>query len=304
MGYADPALNRAALQAYHEADLILVIGKRLDYRLGLAGERVFPADVRFIQVDIHASELGMNRKLDVGIRADARAALRALTAGWSNHAGLSGWVHHLRTLREDWEQTVARAASDGSMPLHAAAFFRELKRALPPDVLYSWDGGDFAHWGRVSLPALLPGGWLRLGPLGTIGSSLPNGIALQLANPEKPVAVITGDGALGFYLAEMDTAVRHKLPIVLIVGNDAGWGLERELQRSVNMGETVGTELRPAGYDAIMQAFGGRGETIESLEQVGPAVARAFTSGVPYCLNVKIRGARSPFTDWQIAGKK
>ena len=246
----------------------------------------------------------MNRKLDIGICADARAALSALTEGWSSDTGLSGWVLHLRDLREQWDQTVAHVASDASLPMHPAAFFREFKRVLPPGVLYSWDGGDFAHWGRVSLPALLPGAWLRLGPLGTIGSSLPNGIALQLANPGKPVAVITGDGALGFYLAEMDTAVRHRLPIVLIVGNDAGWGLERELQSAMNVAKTVGTELSSARYDAIMQAFGGGGETIESLDQIAPAVARAFASGVPYCLNVKIRGARSPFTEWQIAGKR
>lgn len=303
MGYADPALNRAALGAYQEADLILVIGKRLDYRLGLGGERVFPAGARFIQVDIHASELGMNRKLDVGICADAKAALRAFTEGWSSHADLSGWVRHLITLKEDWEHTIARAANGRSSTLHAAAFFRELKRALPPGVLYSWDGGDFAHWGRVSLPALQPGGWLRLGPLGTIGSSLPNGIALQLANPGKPVVIFTGDGALGFYLAEMETAVRHRLPIVLIVGNDAGWGLERELQNAGG-NRTVATELTPARYDAIMQAFGGGGENIESIDQIGPAATRAFACGMPYCLNVKICGARSPFTDWQIAGKK
>lgn len=304
MGYADPALNRAALQAYREADLILVVGKRLDYRLGLGGERVFPADLRLIQVDIQASELGMNRKVDIGICADARATLRALTEAWPGDAEWSGWIRHLRALREQWDETIAHAANDGSSPLHAAAFFRELKRVLPRDVLYSWDGGDFAHWSRISLPALVPGGWVRLGPLGTIGASLPHGIALQLAKPRKPVAVITGDGALGFYLAEMETAVRHKLPIVLIVGNDAGWGLERELQTAASLRETVGTELRFSRYDTIMQAFGGGGENIESLDQVGPAVARAFASGVPYCLNVKIRGARSPFTDWQIAGKK
>jgi len=246
----------------------------------------------------------MNRRLEIGICADARATLRALTEGWSGDADWSGWIRHLRTLREQWEQAIAHAADDESLPLHPAAFYRALKSALPSGVLYSWDGGDFAHWGRVSLPALLPGGWLRLGPLGTIGASLPHGIALQLANPGKPVTVITGDGALGFYLAEMETAVRHKLPIVLIVGNDAGWGLERELQSAANLRETVGTELSFSRYDAIMQAFGGRGENIESLDQVAPAVARAFASGVPYCLNVKIRGARSPFTDWQIAGKK
>jgi acetolactate synthase I/II/III large subunit len=305
MGYADPALNRAALEAYREADLIVVIGKRLDYRLALGGPRVFPAATRFIQVDIHAQELGMNRKLDVAICADARLTLRALTAAWPGGANLSEWMGHLRTLREQREADLEHIAQDGSTPLHPAAFFRELKRALPPDVLYAWDGGDFAHWGRVSLPALKPGGWLRLGPLGTIGSSLPNGIALQLANPQKPVAVITGDGALGFYLAEMDTTVRHKLPIVVIVGNDAGWGLERELQREMAAPRTtVATELTPARYNAIMEAFGGSGDTIETLDQVRPAVERAFASGIPTCLNVKIRGARSPFTDWQISGKK
>jgi acetolactate synthase-1/2/3 large subunit len=305
MGYADPALNRMALEAYREADLIVVIGKRLDYRLALGGARVFPASTRFIQVDIHAQELGMNRNLEVAICADAGLTLRAFSAAWSDGADLSQWMGHLRALRKQQEADLEHVANDSSAPLHPAAFFRELKRALPPEVLYAWDGGDFAHWGRVSLPALNPGGWLRLGPLGTIGSSLPNGIALQLANPHKPVAVITGDGALGFYLAEMDTAVRHKLPIVVIVGNDAGWGLERELQRATaGTRTTVGTELTPARYNAIMEAFGGAGDTIETLDQVRPAVERAFASGVPTCLNVKVRGARSPFTDWQISGKK
>jgi acetolactate synthase-1/2/3 large subunit len=304
MGYADPALNRAALAAFREADVILVIGKRLDYRLAFGGRRVFPAHVRIIQVDIHAQELGMNRKLEVAVCGDAKSTLRAFTEGWSEAATTTEWVEHLRALRRQWEEEVDRIANDGAVPLHAAAFYRELKQALPSTVLYSWDGGDFAHWGRVSVPALVPGGWLRLGPLGTIGAALPNGISLQLANPGKPVAVITGDGSLGFYLAELDTAVRHKLPIVLIVGNDAGWGLERELQREATGSlATVATELSPARYDAIMEAFGGNGETIETLDQVRPAVGRAFASGVPYCLNVKIRGARSPFTEWQISGK-
>ena len=189
--------------------------------------------------------------------------------------------------------------------MHPAAFFQELREALPKDVLYSWDGGDFAHWGRATLPAREAGGWIRLGPLGTIGASLPNGLALQMAHPGRPVAVITGDGALGFYLAEMDSAVRHRLPVVLIVGNDAGWGLERELQSwATGAAETVACELRAARYDLVMQGLGGEGETVERLEEVRPAVERAFASGVPYCVNAKMRGVRSPFTEWQIAGKR
>jgi acetolactate synthase-1/2/3 large subunit len=306
MGYADPALNHAVEAAFREADLFLVVGKRIDYRLAMGGTRLFPQEARFVQIDIHEPEFGLNHKVAVAIRADARLALEALLEAAGPHPWpVRPWLDRLRELRCGWQARLAQAAADTAVPLHPAAFFRELNEALPREVLFSWDGGDFAHWGRAMLPARVPGGWLRLGPLGTIGSSLPNGVALKLAHPEKPVAIITGDGALGFYLAEMDSLVRHRLPAVLIVGNDAGWGLERELQSFASgAGNTVACELGWAHYEGIMQAFGGGGETIERLDQVRPAMDRAFRSGVPYCLNVKIRGVRSPFTEWQIAGKK
>jgi acetolactate synthase-1/2/3 large subunit len=300
-GYADPALNTAVQTVFKEADLFLVVGKRIDYRLALGGARLFSTTAKFIQIDIHAQELGLNHKLDVAIHADVKPALTALAVDMPPRGE---WLARIRCLKTGWESRITDIAKDTDSPMHPAAFYAELKKALPPETLYAWDGGDFAHWGRASLPALRNGGWLRLGPLGTIGSALPNGLALQLAHPGKPVAVITGDGSLGFYIAEMDTAVRYKLPIVIIVGNDAGWGLERELQSAVTGPGTVACELRATRYDIVMQGFGGEGETIDTLDQVGPAVKRAFASGVPYCLNVNIRGVRSPFTDWQISGKK
>jgi acetolactate synthase-1/2/3 large subunit len=120
---------------------------------------------------------------------------------------------------------------------------------------------------------------------------------MKLANPERHVAMITGDGSIGFYLAELDSLVRHNLPVVIIVGNDAGWGLERELQ---GRDTTVGCELRATRYDLIMQGFGGEGENITRIEEVRPALARAFASGRPCLLNVNIRGIRSPFTRWKL----
>src|SRR5215471_2370163 len=298
MGYADPALNRAAQRAFAEADLFLAIGKRIDYRLAMGGPRLFPERARFIQIDIHAQELGLNRALDLAIECDARVALEALAAERPS-APRTEWLDRVRTLRAEWNAALDASTAD------AAIFFRALRDALPEDVLFSWDGGDFAHWGRAMLPARHAGGWLRLGPLGTIGSSLPNAIALQLAHPGRRVVAITGDGALGFYLAEMDTLVRYRLPVVLIVGNDAGWGLERELQSWATGGApTVACELSSARYGQVMQAFGGRGETIERPEGVAPAIQRAFAAEVPYCINVRMRGARSPFTEWQIAGKQ
>ncbi|MGH9665576.1 MAG: thiamine pyrophosphate-binding protein, partial [Bryobacteraceae bacterium] len=306
LGYADPALNHAVHRVFQEADLFLILGKRIDYRLALGAPRLFSPNAKFVQVDIHPQELGMNHKLDVAICSDLKPALAALkeaagTKPWQP----ASWLDRLRALKNEWEKRVRSRAGDVDAPLHPAAFHAELRKALPRETLFAWDGGDFAHWGRAAIPALHPGGWLRLGPLGTIGSALPNGIALQLAHPSKPVAVITGDGSLGFYIAEMDTAVRYKLPIVIVVGNDAGWGLERELQSATNDGgPTVACELRSTRYDIVMKGFGGDGETIDTLDQVRPAVERAFSSGVPYCLNVNIRGVRSPFTEWQIMGKK
>jgi len=306
MGSADPALNKAVHRAFQEADVLLVLGKRIDYRLALGGPRLFPAAAKFIQVDIHPQELGMNRALDVGICADVKATLSAFLGAlgketWPPRA----WLERLRCLRSEWEASLAATAGDRSSPPHPAAVYSEVKGLLPAGALYSWDGADFGHWGRAILSALVPGGWIRLGPLGTIGAGLPNAIALQLANPGKRVVLFTGDGSLGFYLAELDTLVRHELPVVVIVGNDAGWGLERELQKELNPGEpVVACELRDTRYDIIMQGFGGGGETVEALEQLGPAVARALGAGKPYLLNVRIRGVRSPFTEWQIGGKK
>lgn len=306
LGYADPAMNPAVRTVFKEADVILVVGKRIDYRLALGGERLFSADAKFIQIDVHQPELGLNRTLSSGIWADARTAMEAMLAeAGPKPWGTPAWLEELRHRNQTARSALAEIARNTEMPMHPAAFHAALRDALPRETRISWDGGDFAHWGRATIPALHPGGWLRLGPLGTIGSALPNGIALQLAHPGKPVAVITGDGSLGFYLAEMDTAVRFKLPIVIIVGNDAGWGLERELQAATVAGSpNVACELAPTRYDVIMKGFGGDGETVERLEDVAPAVKRAFAAGVPYCLNVKIRGVRSPFTDWQIAGKK
>jgi acetolactate synthase-1/2/3 large subunit len=293
-GYPDPALNQAARRAFAEADLFIVVGKRIDYRLALGSAKLMNTSARFIQIDNHAPELGLNRKLDLAICADARRTLSKLTLRAGSPWPELPWIGTLRGYKEDWQRDIEGRFND------PVAFYLELRKHLPRETVISWDGGDFVQWGRALMPATGPGRWLRLGPLGTIGAGLPNGIALQVANPRSRVVVITGDGSLGFYIAELDTAVRHKLPLVIIVGNDAGWGLERELQ---GVTDTVACELLPTRYDRVMEGFGGGGETIESAAEIAPALKRAFSAGVPYLINARIRGARSPFTEWQLAGK-
>lgn len=305
MGYSDGALNKAVHQVFPEADVVLVLGKRIDYRMALGGPRLFSPQAKFIQIDIVPQELGLTRSLEVGICADVRSTLQAFntTLGKETWKPKTPWMKRQRTLRDQWRAELATIAEDRSTPIHPAAFYAELAKVLPEDTMLAWDGGDFIHWGRATLPANNPGGWLRLGPLGTIGSALPNAVPLKMAYPDNPVVMITGDGSLGFYIAELDTLVRHNFPVIVIVGNDAGWGLERELQGAV-CGSTVACELRPTRYDLVMKGFGGEGENITTLEEVGPAMQRALKSKKPYLLNVNSRGVRSPFTEWQLGGKK
>ena len=309
-GYGDPSLNRAAQKAFQDADLFLILGKRIDYRLGLGGPRVLNPGARVAQVDIHPPELGLNRRLELGICADLKVILKVLTEAFSGEASArqQDWLRYLGARDQEWREKLRATATDSTTPLHPAAVFRELEPVIPEDATLCWDGGDFVHWGRCMLSARRPAHWMRLGPLATLGACLPIGFAAKIARPKQPAIVIGGDGSAGFYLAEFDTAVRHNLPVVIVIGNDGCWGIERQLQLGA-LGDkpgdkTVACDLRRSRYDLVMKALGGEGEHVETLDQVRPAFERALASGRPYCINIEIRSERSPFSAYQLEGKK
>ncbi|MBI3696155.1 MAG: thiamine pyrophosphate-binding protein, partial [Acidobacteria bacterium] len=306
-GYGDPSLNRAAQKAFQQADLFLILGKRIDYRLALGGPRVLNPRAKVVQVDIHPQELGMNRRLDLGICADAKATLAAVLAalGEKKAPGPVQWVESLRAFDRAWREELRAAAADSSTPLHAAAVYQAIQPTIPENAILCWDGGDFVHWGRAILPARRPMHWLRLGPLATLGACLPIGLTAKILRPEQPTIIVSGDGSVGFYMAEFDTAVRHNLPVIILVGNDGCWGIERQFQLGAFGGEqTTACDLLRTRYDLVMKAFGGEGEHVESLGEVRPAFERALRSGRPYCINVEIRSARSPFAQYQLDAKK
>jgi acetolactate synthase-1/2/3 large subunit len=158
----------------------------------------------------------------------------------------------------------------------------------------------------MTLPARRPGHWIRLGGLGTVGAALPLGLAAKLAHPEAPVFIFMGDGGMGFYGFEMHTAVRLGLSAVIIVGNDQGWGMEREIQGALYGREQIaGCDLGLVRYDEIMRALGGHGEFVERPAELRPALTRALASGKPAVVNVLIRkGTVSPLTAASIAAKR
>jgi acetolactate synthase-1/2/3 large subunit len=148
------------------------------------------------------------------------------------------------------------------------------------------DGGDFASYAGKVMPSYIPGHWLDPGPFGALGMGPGYAIAARLAHPDKQVLLMLGDGAAGFGIMEFDTMVRHRLPVVAVVGNNAAWGLEKHPMEAL-YGYSVAAELNPgARYDQVVVALGGHGELVTDPEQIGPAIRRAFDSGLPALVNV------------------
>lgn len=303
-GYADSTINRGVINALRKADLVFVIGKRMDYGLRMGGSQLFGDGAKTVQIDLSGTELGLNRSLEVGILADAKTTLAAFNEALAERAApdRSAWLAEVRRGCDEYAATVAAEMAEPRAPMHSLHVYDVLRKKLPSDATICWDGGDFVHWGRYMLSARQPGRWMRLGSLAGLGVGLPIGLSAQILRPNSKSVVITGDGSLGFYIGELDTAVRFGLPLVIIVGNDAGWGVERELQEGFYPGSpTVACELRNTRYDLVMKGFGGDGAHVTSRDELADAFDRAFRSEKPFLVNVEIAGLGSPYTRSQLA---
>jgi len=310
-GVNDPWL-RGATALLGEADLVLLLGKPLDFslRFGQAfarGCRIVALDPEVVGLDAdsHSPRWGgvggeqrslppdTNKRTALALTADpaasaARLAAVAATRAWPR----TGWRDEVESARRAvpaaWEQA-RRSAREPIHPLRVCA-------ALAPHVeagaVLVADGGEFGQWVQAGLE---PRERLINGLGGSIGSALPMAIAARLACPDRPVLAAMGDGTFGFHAFELDTALRYGVPIVTIVGNDARWNAEHTLQlRHYGAERAVGCALLPARYDRVAEALGGHGELVERAADLEPALARALASGRPACVNVMIEGLAAP----------
>lgn len=303
-GYADPLLNRAARE-FVRADVICILGKRIDYRLAFGDRRIFDPAARIIQVDIHPAEIGRNREVEVGMVGDIRSFLVQCLAHVGEPWPERPWLRHVADVARSWRASLGPGEASGETPIHPLRLCRELREVLPPEATVAIDAGDFLQWARIALPARRPGRWLRLGPLGTLGAAIPFGIAAKLARPGDPVVVVTGDGGFAYHGLELHTAARHDLPIVVVIGNDGAMGMEKQIQTALyGPDRVVGCELGLVRYDKVVEAIGGHGEFVEDPDAIQPALLRALAAGRPACVNVMIRGVPSPLTAMSIAKKR
>ncbi|MBI2322934.1 MAG: thiamine pyrophosphate-binding protein, partial [Chloroflexi bacterium] len=273
--------------------------------IGYGEPPLWHPDVRFVMAEPEPTEVGRNRGAAVGIVGDVGAIVEQLleAAGKRRWARRSGWLAGLEALRRERDAERERLGASDEVPIHPARVAKEIREAFPRETVLCIDGGDFGHWVRMSLPALAPGRWLHHFPLGGLGAAVPSAIAARAVLPEAPVLAVAGDGAFGFTAMEFDTAVRHDLPFVCVVGNDAAWGIDRQFQIAY-YGRPVGTDLRPVRYDRLVAELGGRGEHVADVGSLGPALDRALASDRIACVDVAIQRVRSPLADAMIARRQ
>jgi thiamine pyrophosphate-dependent acetolactate synthase large subunit-like protein len=273
----------ARSSAFRQTDTVLVVGTRFNWMMTF-GKRI-AADAKIIQIDIHGAEIGHNRSVDIGIEGDARAVLQQLneaadSIGFQSKSD-SKWVESLREADESRRERVAPLENSDQRPIHPLRLCKELREVMDRDAILAVDGNEILHYGRQSMPTYVPGHRLNSGPTGCMGVGLPYAIGAKIAKPDTQVVALHGDGSLGMNIQDFDTAVRHNLPIVIVVSNNEGWTARVEGIRK------PGRELGFTRFDKIAESLGGHGELVEEPKDIRPALERAFDAGVPAIVNVR-----------------
>jgi len=276
------AFLNARAKAFAEADVLLAVGTRFNYVLQFGRPPRFAADLKVIQVDVNPSQLGWNRRVDVPIVGDARAVLQQLVAAARPRIEASryaAWVSKLGALDAEKAAEMTRLMATDQVPIHPLRLCKEVRDFLRRDAILVVDGQEILNYGRQSIPTFAPGHRLNSGAFGCMGVGLPFGIGAKVARPEAQVVVLHGDGSYGLNAMEIDTAVRHRIPVLVVISNNGGWTADPQ-------GSKPGRNLGFTRYDKVAQDLGAHGEYVEKPHEIRPALERAGASGKPAVVNV------------------
>ena len=296
-------LNRAA-QMVRDADVVLMLGKRLDYTLGFGGNPPFNKDVKFIIVDPVPAEIGRARTAEVAVLSDvgqavAQLADEASALTWQEP---TEWLSTLRSEREAWMEELYEHAST-STPMHPMFVSETLQKHLDEDAHITFDGGDYCHFLRASVPREQPFRFHNVSSFGMIGVGVAYGMGAQAALPGTQCVVGVGDGSFGFNGMELDTMVRHNLPVKILLGNNSIWGIDWQIQKGI-YGRPVWTDLaQGTRYDLVAKGLGAYGENVQTAEELEPAMKRAFAHKGPALLNIEVDQIISPVAEAAIDRK-
>jgi acetolactate synthase I/II/III large subunit len=276
--------SRARSSALKGADVALVIGVPMDFRLGFGGS--FGDDTKIVVVGSTAPERPHPREVAAELIGGVAATLDALREAAARGPDRAEWNRRLRVIENDKRAAEQEELADDRAPLHPMRVYGELGNFLDRDAIVIGDGGDFVSYAGRMIETYEPGCWMDPGPYGCLGSGPGYAMAAKLARPDRQVCLLVGDGAFGFAGLEFDTMVRHGIPVVAVMGNNGIWALEKHPMEFL-YGYSVAADLQPGlRYDKVVEALGGHGEFVERPAQLRPALERAYESGKPALVNV------------------
>jgi acetolactate synthase-1/2/3 large subunit len=288
-----PIRPGAAFTAAATADLVILLGTRVSLYC-LFGDLFNPA-AKIVQVDIEPEEIGRNRSVDLPIAGDLRAVLKAVNRAAVNRglrpalpARFAAWVASLREAERQGKEPARPQWGSAAVPIHPMRLAAEVNAFMDrEDDIVVADGGDTQVWMGITRTARRGGCYLDAALYGCLGVGLPYANAAQLLHPDRRVCLVTGDGSIGFNFMEFETALRKKLPIVVVVSNDLGWGMIRHSQE-LRIGHAIaaGTHIGRVDYQALVAALGGKGLLVERPEEIRPALEAAFAAKTAACVNV------------------
>jgi thiamine pyrophosphate-dependent acetolactate synthase large subunit-like protein len=276
--------SRARGTALKGADLALVVGVPMDFRLGFGSS--FGEDTDIVVIRSSPPERPHPREVAAELYGGVPATLAALREAAAGGPDRSAWTTHLQDVENEKRAGEQADLTDDRAPLHPLRVYHELRQMLDRDAVVVGDGGDFVSFAGRVIDTYEPGCWMDPGPFGCLGAGPGQALAAKLARPDKQVCLLMGDGAFGFSGLEFDTLVRHDVPVVGVMGNNGIWALEKHPMEFL-YGYSVAAELQPGcRYDQVVRALGAHGELVERPDELRPALERAFSAGKPALVNV------------------
>jgi acetolactate synthase I/II/III large subunit len=280
----DLFFSRARGTALQGADVALVVGVPMDFRLGFGGS--FGEETRIVRLDVAPNALVANRAPEVDLVGDVRATLAALREAAGGERRTKPWLEQLRDVEEEKRAAERAELDEERSPLHPVRVYRELGEVLDRDAIVVGDGGDFVSYAGRFIETFEPGCWMDPGPFGCLGAGPGQAIGAKVAHPDRQVCLLLGDGAFGFAGMEFDTMSRHGLGVVGVMGNNGIWALEHHPMKFL-YGYSVAAELQPeTRYDELVETLGCDGILVREPGELKPALERAFASGRPTLVNV------------------
>ncbi|MDQ6692637.1 MAG: acetolactate synthase [Candidatus Dormibacteraeota bacterium] len=276
--------SRSRSSGVGEADLVILVGVPLDFRLNWGLPPLVNDQARIVYIDV--DDFRKHRPPAAALYGDIALALDALAEAARDTPRHPDWLQQLATVEEAARERDRTLHEAGTHPIHPARLIAEVARVLDPDAIVVGDGGDFVSFAGRLIERPGPGLFLDPGPFGCLGSGPGYAMAAKLAHPDRQVVLLSGDGAFGFGAIEFDTLVRHRINVVCVIGNNGIWATEKHPMQQF-VGTAIATDLRPGTrYDRMVDALGGHGELVEQTRDVAPALHRALDAGVPSCINV------------------